>query len=118
MTVRGPLQRRNHDSMFVPLCFGINRSAGLRRRGADDCANHRTDDRTRAAAAADRPAAAGAADHPRAADTPRRPRTPGPRRERRTPRVLLTSIDGLRPHVLLRADTPRIGQLWSNGSFT
>jgi len=32
--------------------------------------------------------------------------------------VLIISIDGLRPDVLLRADTPRIHQLCASGSFT
>ena len=32
--------------------------------------------------------------------------------------VLIVSIDGLRPDVLLRADTPFIRRLWTTGSFT
>src|SRR3954467_15138990 len=33
-------------------------------------------------------------------------------------RALIVSVDGLRPDVLLRADAPRIRQLYRGGSFT
>src|SRR5215468_5024121 len=37
---------------------------------------------------------------------------------RPTARVMIISIDGLRPDLMLRADTPNLHQLFKNGTFT